>query len=117
MVSPLIICVLVIGGIEGGITVDSIPDEAQGAPIGYYKYVDGAFVVNADYVAPSATAEPTQSDLQILNLGCGGGDNNMTYITCKKVITNQKVAGTLDVASMTEKLDVFFLLANRITAY
>ena len=39
----------------------------------------------------------------------------MTYITCKKVITNQKAAGTLDVESMTEKLDVF-LLANRITA-
>lgn len=38
----------------------------------------------------------------------------MTYITCKKVITNQKGAGTLDVKSMTEKLDVF-LLANRIT--
>ena len=39
----------------------------------------------------------------------------MTYITCKKVITNQKATGTLDVEAMTEKLDVF-LLANRITA-
>ncbi len=38
----------------------------------------------------------------------------MTYITCKKVIANQKAAGTLDVASTTEKLDVF-LLVNRIT--
>jgi len=39
----------------------------------------------------------------------------MAYITCKKVITNQKAAGTLAVEAMTEKLDVF-LLANRITA-
>jgi len=44
-----------------------------------------------------------------------GGENNMAYITCKKVIANQKAAGTLDVEAMTEKLDVF-LLANRITA-
>ncbi len=54
-----------VGGIEGGITVDSIPDEVQGAPIGYYKYVDGAFVVNADYGAPTATAEPTQEEINL----------------------------------------------------
>ena len=38
----------------------------------------------------------------------------MTYITCKKVIENQKAKGTLDVDSMTSKLDVF-LLNSRIS--
>lgn len=49
-----------VGGIEGGITVDSIPDEVQGAPIGYYKYIDGEFVINADYVEPET--EPTEAE-------------------------------------------------------
>jgi hypothetical protein len=53
-----------VGGIEGGITVDSIPDEVQNAPIGYYKYVDGEFVVNPDYTEP--TAEPTLTTEQRL---------------------------------------------------
>ena len=38
----------------------------------------------------------------------------MTYTTCKKVIENQMKKGTLDVESMTAKLDVF-LLADRIS--
>ena len=38
----------------------------------------------------------------------------MTYNTCKKVIENQIKKGTLDVESMTAKLDVF-LLADRIS--
>ena len=37
-----------------------------------------------------------------------------TYTLCKKVILTQKAKGTLDVAEMTAKLDVF-LLAGRIT--
>lgn len=56
----IIISWCTVGGIEGGISVDSIPDEVQGAPIGYYKYVDGAFVVNADYTKP--VAEPTEAE-------------------------------------------------------
>lgn len=39
----------------------------------------------------------------------------MTYFNCKKVIAKQKADGTLDVNSMTEKLDVF-LLSERLTA-
>ena len=42
------------------------------------------------------------------------GGKTMTYITCKKVIENQMKKGTLDVGSMTAKLDVF-LLADRIS--
>lgn len=50
----IIISWCTVGGIEGGISVDNIPDEVQNAPLGYYKYIDGAFVVNADYTEPPA---------------------------------------------------------------
>lgn len=38
----------------------------------------------------------------------------MTFNTCKKVIETQKRKGTLDIESMTDKLDVF-LLNDRLT--
>lgn len=48
-----------VGGIEGGISVDKIPDYVKASPIGKYKYVGGAFVVNADYVEPAEEPTPT----------------------------------------------------------
>ena len=59
-----------VGGIDGGIPVDSIPDEVQSAPIGYYKYIDGEFVINAEYTPP--TEEPTEVEIlkqQVEDLG------------------------------------------------
>ena len=48
-----------IGGyIEGGIDVDSIPDEVMACPH-KWCYTDGAFAVNADY---KETAAPTQEE-------------------------------------------------------
>ena len=47
-----------VGSFEGGVTVGGIPDDVQTAPIGQYKYVDGAFVVNEDY---TSTEEPVQT--------------------------------------------------------
>ena len=54
-----------VGGIEGGISVGNIPEEVKTAPIGYYKYVGGKFVVNTDYVEPTTTAEPTQDEINL----------------------------------------------------
>ena len=54
-----------VGGIEGGISVRNIPEEVKTAPIGYYKYVGGKFVVNTDYVEPTTTAEPTQDEINL----------------------------------------------------
>ena len=54
-----------VGGIEGGLNVGNIPDKVKTAPIGKYKYVGGKFVVNADYVEPTATAEPTQDEINL----------------------------------------------------
>lgn len=49
-----------IGGyIEGGIDVDSIPDEVMSCPH-KWCYADGVFAVNADYKEP--TAAPTQEE-------------------------------------------------------
>lgn len=44
-----------VGGIEGGISVGNIPEEVKTTPIGYYKYVGGEFVLNADYIPPTET--------------------------------------------------------------
>ena len=41
-----------IGGyIENGIDVDVIPDEVMNCP-NKYKFVDGEFIINADYIEP-----------------------------------------------------------------
>ena len=48
-----------VGGNEGGLFVENIPDKVKTAPIGKYKYVGGKFVVNADYAEP--TEEPTET--------------------------------------------------------
>ena len=55
----IIISWCTVGGIEGGLNVENIPEEVKTAPIGKYKYVGGKFVVNADYTEP--TEEPTLS--------------------------------------------------------
>lgn len=47
-----------VGGFEGGVAVNNIPDNVQTAPIGQYKYINGAFVVNGDY---TSTEEPIQT--------------------------------------------------------
>ena len=52
-----------IGGlIEGGINVDDIPDDVMNCP-SKWKYVDGEFVENPDYVEPVITDTPTMDDL------------------------------------------------------
>lgn len=56
-----------IGGlIPNGITVDSIPEDVQ-ANWRAYKYIDGEFVFNADYVPPvepEPVPQPTVIELQ-----------------------------------------------------
>ncbi len=43
-----------IGGyIEGGIDVDSIPNEVVVYP-NKWKYIDGAYIINTDYAEPAA---------------------------------------------------------------
>ena len=48
-----------VGGIEGGLSVENIPDKVKTAPIGKYKYVGEKFVINEGYTDPAA--EPTLS--------------------------------------------------------
>ncbi len=47
------------GKITGGIEVDNIPAEVWSCPQ-KYKYIDGVYADNPDYVAPSE--EPTEGD-------------------------------------------------------
>lgn len=54
-----------VGSFEGGVTVDGIPDDVQTAPIGQYKYVDGAFVVNEDYTSTEVEPAPTQDEINL----------------------------------------------------
>lgn len=54
-----------VGGIEGGISVDSIPQEVQTAPIGQYKYIDDVFVINADYTEPKKEPVLTQEEINL----------------------------------------------------
>lgn len=56
------------GTITGGINVDSIPEDVQ-ANYWAYKYIDGAFVFNPDYInivteEQNANPQPTIADLQ-----------------------------------------------------
>ena len=48
-----------VGGIEGGLEVENIPDEVKTAPIGKYKYVGGEFALNPDYTEPAEEPTPT----------------------------------------------------------
>ena len=74
-----------IGGyIDGGITVDHIPDEVMGGECGRYKYVDGNFIVNPDYKpaepAPAVSFDDRLSATEdavaeIIEMLMGGEDN------------------------------------------
>jgi len=41
-----------------GIAVDDIPDEVMGGDCRRYKYVDGNFIANPDYVPPEPALAP-----------------------------------------------------------
>jgi len=60
----IVIAWCTVGGIEGGISVDNVPDYVQSAPVGFYKYVKGKFTVNPDY-AETAETEPAQEEINL----------------------------------------------------
>ena len=49
----VVISAVNVGGIPDGIEVDNMPSDCAYNPT-KYKYVDGAFIENPDYVPPSA---------------------------------------------------------------
>lgn len=63
----IVVSVIKVGDAEGSIEVEEYP--ADLAPL-KYKYVDGAFEVNPDYVEPDEPAdEPTADELLDIFLG------------------------------------------------
>lgn len=53
-----------VGGIEGGLSVESIPEEVKTSPIGKYKYVGGEFTLNADYTEQEEPTLTTEERLE-----------------------------------------------------
>ncbi len=60
----IVVCCSVGGIIEGGINVDTIPDEVKACPA-KWKFENGNFVPNEAYTEPAETEELTVSDLAL----------------------------------------------------
>ena len=53
-----------VGGIEGGLSVGNIPEEVK-ANCTLYKFINGEFIVNTDYVELTTTTELTQEEINL----------------------------------------------------
>ena len=88
----VVISAVIVGGIPDGIEVDNMPSDCAYSPT-KYKYVDGAFIENPDYVLPDTlsplkAAKITESKTKLAEWLAA---NPMTYTDSKQYsVTEEK---------------------------